>query len=76
MNINDQVAVKLTDEGERMLTNALKGTGLNAEHVDLLFPYLPDGKRVFQLYELMRYFGPAMFMGNPALPIETEIEIL
>lgn len=83
ININDVVAVKLTEEGERMLRDAVTIRRSDGSLVDSpdqfiakCYPMQPDGTRRFQLWELMRYFGFAMFIGNTAPPIETEITLL
>lgn len=54
-NINDEVIVKLTPEGERMYT-------MNAVYRDKL-----NDKSVysFQIWELMQVFGEAMRFGSP-----------
>lgn len=83
INLNDEFAVKLTDTGEHMLREALTirrsdGAVITAPEkmMAVCYPPRPDGKRIFQLHELMRFFGPMMFVGNPSLPIEMEIEPL
>lgn len=54
-NINDDVIVKLTPEGERMYT-------MNAVYRDKLNN---DSVYRFQIWEFMQIFAEAMNLGNP-----------
>jgi hypothetical protein len=85
ININDQFAVRLTDSGYVRLCDQLHVHASNGKivqtgqsTVQICYPERPDGTRVFQLHELMRYFGADMSMAATAdeLPFATEIEWL
>lgn len=76
-NINNPVCVKLTSEGVRQLENYYKE--LYASHPHLLKAYgsikpQEDGTYAFQLWELMRIFGPMMYMSAPNMFEDNVIE--
>lgn len=83
ININDHVAVKLSAKALSSLIGqtTLAGPSGNiitpgTEYVEKVHPARPDGKRLFQLHELMRYFGFMLFIGNPEPPFGTELELV
>lgn len=71
-NVNNEVWVRLTDEGRRQLNRNREGSALPHGK----FPGLPvedaDGFSKWQLWDLMSQFGPHMFNGCE-IPFETEI---
>lgn len=77
MNLNDKVAVTVTPEGEKLLLKQLGRSAFDAaRYIEVCHPLQPDGTRHFSIWEIMQYFGPAMWNGNPSLPIETHIELV
>jgi hypothetical protein len=75
-NINDNVRVRLTDEGRAIHRKIWDD--LRAEH-PLVGPYTPpkedaDGFTRWQLWRLMQDFGPAIRMGFRP-PFEPDIEV-
>lgn len=77
ININDNVRVKLTDTGREVLK---KNHNLLNKRTGAHLPYLPpiedaDGWSTWQLWSLMRDFGPHIYNGC-RIPFETEIKII
>lgn len=85
MNINDDVRVKLTDDGWRMLEEHFQEgeriLPLGADHVQRMIEMYrrrtdADGWTTFQLWDLMHIFGPELYMGNMKIPFDrNEIQI-
>lgn len=77
-NINEMVRVRLTDFGREIHKQQYET--IFRDHLDDL-PYEsivedPNGWSEWQLWDLMRTYGPYMSMGSPKLVFETNIEIL
>lgn len=75
-NFNESISVRLTEEGRRIL--AEKHEELR-KRFPKIGPYTPkredaEGRVSFQFWDLMRTFGPYMFLGNPRPPIEGDIQ--
>lgn len=75
-NLNHHVRVRLTDFGraehQRQWQDIAELTSL---------PYTPpkedaEGWSEWQLWSLMKTFGPCIYMGMPKVPFETDIELL
>lgn len=80
LNINHDVKVKLTDYGREICHKQWSDTMTYFDRRDK-FPYVPpkedeNGWSTWQLWDLMNTFGEVLYMGNPKLPFETEIEII
>lgn len=77
MNINDFVKVKLTEYGKDILRE--KHENLR-KRLPKMWEYSgpivdEEGYTKFQMWDLMKTFGPYMQLGNPQIPFETEIKI-
>lgn len=72
-NLNDHVKVRITKEGRRILNETMP-----ADYIKhCIDPYTSDdGWTKMQLHQVAHIFGPALFNGNPALPIETSIILI
>jgi hypothetical protein len=64
-NINDNVQVQLTE----------RGSDIFGSHLVSINPTTLDGWTTFQMWDLMRIFGPHMHMGT-ITPFKTNIRIL
>lgn len=74
-NLNDEVLVKVTPEGETAYQEYYRAV-FKGSSVDI--PTLErdaDGYSRMQLWEVANIFGPHMYMGA-ALPIETELKFV
>lgn len=67
MNINDDVWVRLTPDGEKRLEEVWRGF---ARMESLRRNQFKNGWWKFQMWDLMHTFGPMIFMGCGALPFE------
>jgi hypothetical protein len=80
-NVNESVRVKLTDEGRAILRrNHDELYAMLPSHVRQEYPYTPPKENMwgyveFQMWQLMKEFGPHISMGS-LVPFETEIEII
>lgn len=84
LNLNDEVKVKLTEAGIKILEDRhnyfLKQFGDRATAIKALGEFKApkvdeNGYSSFQLWELMNIFGQAMYNGNPNIPFEMNIAI-
>lgn len=79
MNINDQVIVRLTPDGERLWAEAWNKYSDNGGKVPRAIEIQarqPDGSVRFQMHELMHIFGPVCTNGSRQLPfVNNEIKI-
>src|SRR3989338_1593554 len=66
-NFNDQVWVKITQEGEQVRDKYYKGLKMETPP----FEKDAEGWTKMQLHEVAQLFGSEMYNGNPHLPIET-----
>jgi hypothetical protein len=78
VNVNNEVKIRLTDEGRKILMEAHDKR--NEEHNGAFGDYAPPredqfGWSTWQLWHLMREFGPHMYNGCK-VPFEAEIELL
>lgn len=73
-NINDNVYVKLTNEGKRAYQEYRSKYDLNALGIKAPTVKKENGYSVFQMWEVMQIFGPYIYMGCP-VPFETEIKL-
>ncbi len=74
-NVNDYVYVKLTAHGYEILRKNWEYFG-----TDILFQEPKEsveypGYVQFQMWELMREFGPHLGVGTPLLPFEMNIKL-
>lgn len=75
-NINNKVRVRLTDVGRAaMVENHKRLYGVNAGKFEVRTAKESDGWSEWQLWDLMREFGPHIHMAGPT-PFETTIEIV
>lgn len=72
-NINDEVRVRLTDRGRRLMRETHKI--FCGDRVPYTEPEEVDGWSTWQLWRLMQEFGAHMIMGQE-VPFEPTIEIV
>ena len=81
-NINEYVKVKLTEEGVKILKAQYEETlkQMNPQSRKAMGPFKKpkvdsEGYSEFQLWELMKYFGNYMYIGNMNIPFDMNIKI-
>lgn len=78
VNLNDYIAVRLTEHGEKVWADDWKDTIYKGTVPDRVrnSATLPDGRVKFQLWYAMQLFGPLCYTGNSNLPfVGNEVEI-
>lgn len=77
MNLHDTVRVRLTDAGRDALRRAVSVRGLFGYHEPAAVEIAREMEAGAPLWQLFYWFGPAMYMGNPAQVFErNEIEFV